>query len=167
MTDTTSCRSRIFNWLLMALALCCLLFIFSNSLKDGEESAKQSGAVVELVKPAVEQILPLLQIEPTHDNVVRFVRKAAHFSEFALLSCLICFAVRRFTHKKALYLTIPMSCAALAAFADEGIQLFSVGRAGSLKDVLIDTSGAAAGLLFAVACLWIGKKLIQKKEENT
>ena len=27
--------------------------------------------------------------------------------------------------------------------------------------------GAAAGLLFAVACLWIGKKLIQKKEENT
>jgi len=155
----------------LLLILCTLgaqLFIFSNSLKGGEESAKQSGAVVEVVRPSVEQILPAVKVEPTEDNVVRFVRKAAHFLEFALLGFLCCVTARYFTKKKSVFLTVPFGYCVLTALADEGIQLFSQGRAGRFTDVLIDSGGALTGLLFAFGCIalagWIKNR---KKEKKT
>ncbi|MBQ9794338.1 MAG: VanZ family protein, partial [Clostridia bacterium] len=140
----------------------------SNSLTGGEESAKQSGAVVEVVRPSVEQILPAVKVEPTEDNVVRFVRKAAHFLEFALLGFLCCVTAKYFTKKKSVFLTVPFGYCVLTALADEGIQLFSQGRAGRFTDVLIDSGGALTGLLFAFGCIalagWIKNR---KKEKET
>lgn len=157
--------------LTLLLILCTLgaqIFIFSNSLKGGEESAKQSGAVVEIVRPSVEQILPAVKVEPTEDNVVRFVRKAAHFLEFALLGFLCCVTARMFTKKKVLFLTIPFGYSVLTAFADEGIQLFSQGRAGRFTDVLIDSGGALTGLLLAFGCVALAEWFkTRMKRKNT
>ena len=160
-------KRRAITLLLLLLTLSAQIFIFSNSLKGGEESAKQSSAVVEIVRPSVEQILPIVKVEPTKDNVVRFVRKAAHFAEFALLGCLACFTARRFTNRKRLLLTVPLGYAVLTAFADEGIQLFSDGRAGQFTDVLIDSAGAAAGLLFAFCCMALVTYFRSRKEKAT
>ena len=159
-------KGQVLTWLLLLAVVGCQIFIVSNSLRDGEESAKQSGAVVELVKPPVEQLLPVVKVEPTEYNVVVFVRKAAHFLEFALLGCLCCFAARRFTGEKKLFLTIPLGYAVLTAFADEGIQLFSEGRAGRFADVLIDSAGALTGLLFAFGCLALAGAIRKRKEKK-
>lgn len=161
-------KRQVIALLLILCTLGAQLFIFSNSLKGGEESAKQSGAVVEVVRPSVEQILPAVKVEPTEDNVVRFVRKAAHFLEFALLGFLCCVTARYFTKKKSVFLTVPFGYCVLTALADEGIQLFSQGRAGRFTDVLIDSGGALTGLLFAFGCIalagWIKNR---KKEKET
>lgn len=161
-------KRQVIALLLILCTLGAQLFIFSNSLKGGEESAKQSGAVVEVVRPSVEQILPAVKVEPTEDNVVRFVRKAAHFLEFALLGFLCCVTARYFTKKKSVFLTVPFGYCVLTALADEGIQLFSQGRAGRFTDVLIDGGGALTGLLFAFGCIalagWIKNR---KKEKET
>ncbi|MBE6579742.1 MAG: VanZ family protein [Ruminococcaceae bacterium] len=161
-------KRQVIALLLILCTLGAQLFIFSNSLKGGEESAKQSGAVVEVVRPSVEQILPAVKVEPTEDNVVRFVRKAAHFLEFALLGFLCCVTARYFTKKKSVFLTVPFGYCVLTALADEGIQLFSQGRAGRFTDVLIDSGGALTGLLFAFGCIalagWIKNR---KKEKKT
>lgn len=166
MTWLKTHKKQVFTWLLILATLGCQIFIFSNSLRDGEESAKQSGIVVELVKPPVEQLLPAVKVEPTEQNIVRFVRKAAHFLEFALLGCLCCFTARRFTEKKGLFLTLPLGYAVLTAFADEGIQLLSAGRAGRLTDVLIDSAGAVTGLLFAFGCLALWGYFRKRKDKN-
>lgn len=161
-------KRQVIALLLILCTLGAQLFIFSNSLKGGDESAKQSGAVVEVVRPSVEQILPAVKVEPTEDNVVRFVRKAAHFLEFALLGFLCCVTARYFTKKKSVFLTVPFGYCVLTALADEGIQLFSQGRAGRFTDVLIDSGGALTGLLFAFGCIalagWIKNR---KKEKET
>lgn len=160
-------KRRMLTLFLILLTLGSQLFIFSNSLKGGEESAKQSGAVVELVRPSVEQLLPAVKVEPTEDNVVRFVRKAAHFAEFALLGFLACLTARRFTHKKSLFLTVPLGYAVITAFADEGLQLFSNGRACKFTDVLIDSSGAATGLLFAFGMIALGSYRRSRKKNRS
>jgi len=54
-------KRQVIALLLILCTLGAQLFIFSNSLKGGEESAKQSGAVVEVVRPSVEQILPAVK----------------------------------------------------------------------------------------------------------
>ena len=125
------------------LVFLILLFIFSNSLQNGEESNERSGKVMELLR---------MLLDP-HERVAAeqfhwFVRKAAHFTEFAALGSslwllmqsvqkLVCFS----------YLSVPF-ISLLTAVTDEYIQSFT-GRTSSVQDVLIDFSGALAGLFAA------------------
>lgn len=120
------------------------LFIFSNSLQTGESSGEMSGSVTDFINSVLGSVSPSLEV--TH----RFVRKAAHFCEFAMLSLLVCFAIYFFLKDHArreclCLLAIPAS--ALVAACDETIQLFVDGRGASVIDVLIDTSGACAAVL--------------------
>ena len=136
--------------LLLFLAVICVqVFIFSFSIRDGETSSAQSSAVVELVGPAVEEILPVVKVEPTPDNVVIFVRKSGHFLEFALLG-IVSFLAMGSVWKKGLFaMPAALGLAFLTACADEFIQSFSPGRASRFTDVLIDSAGALTGILLA------------------
>ena len=70
-------------------------------------------------------------------------RKAAHFTEYALLTALWWRALRtRFTESAAL--TAAVAIAVGYAITDEIHQTFVDGRTGTPVDVLIDTAGAAA-----------------------
>ena len=73
------------------------------------------------------------------------VRKLAHFAEYLVLSVLLYRALdgRGFARSTALR---ALALAALCSAVDEFNQSFVVGRTGALRDCLIDTSGAAAGL---------------------
>ncbi len=79
------------------------------------------------------------------------LRKIAHFSEFAVLGGV--FAML-FLGKKA-YLKAFLLSAVCAAF-DETIQMFS-GRGNSVFDVLLDSFGAACGVL-VVFIIFAGKE---------
>ena len=77
------------------------------------------------------------------------VRKAAHFSEYAVLGIISWgfFSARLRERGRAPF---PIAfLVALVPLCDEGIQLFVPGRSGQLTDVLIDLSGVCFGALLA------------------
>ena len=134
------------------LTVLWLCFIYGNSLQTGAESGAASGRVHRIVN-AIPELLELGS--PISE---RFVRKAAHFTEFAILGLLVCsdlWAFSALSLKRKLRVSIPVIfCAvpicALFASADEFLQSFIDGRGPSVTDVLIDTSGAlTATVIFA------------------
>lgn len=147
-------KRKIYVCLSWALVIGIMIFIFSMSSANGEESSQMSNSL--LLK-----IAELTGIEiPSH-----FIRKAAHFCEFALLSFLLTNAVfATFNNKKASFFAFP--CACLYAVTDELHQLFSDGRACSVKDMLIDSAGALLGAVLFLIIILIYIKHIERKTEN-
>jgi len=145
-------------WWLIALGV--LIFIFTNSLRDGPESMEQSSVVVEVVEPI---------IDPNHtlgeDLVTTIVRKAAHFTEFFLLGVslrMMFIYVTRLTSKKIW--VSPFFICLFSAVIDEFIQSFT-GRTSAVSDVLIDFSGSSLAILLVMLGMLI-YHLIKKKKEQ-
>ncbi len=128
-------------------------FIYGNSLKSGEESGTQSGQVHQIVNEVAQNVG--IQ-KPISEH---FVRKSAHFIEFAVLGLLICadlWAFRVASFSKKLYISAPLllcsvPICALLASVDEFLQRFSDSRGPSLKDVLLDTSGSATATVIFIS----------------
>ena len=81
-----------------------------------------------------------------HGLLYLIVRKAAHFTEYALLTVLWWRALRTRAAESAA-LAGAVAIAVGYAITDEIHQTFVDGRTGSPVDVLIDTGGAAAAAL--------------------
>lgn len=145
--------------LVLSAVLVCLVacFIFSNSLLDGEESNRQSGVVMELLRKI---------LDPNHsiaeETFHYFVRKGAHFSEFALLGVSLWLLMQSIKDRCGRFYGGMMLFAALSvAVTDEFIQSFT-GRTSSVTDVLIDFSGALTAFLL----LWIFGIILRKRNRE-
>ena len=137
-------------WLPVAI---WMAVIFSASSDQG--SFQRSSRIIQ---PLLLWVFPHLQAATVHEIVVA-VRKCAHLTEYAILGVLIwrAFSRRpgmesypwRWKHAgQALLLVV------LYAATDEFHQLFVPTREGSIVDVLIDTTGAALGLLLVRSILY-------------
>jgi VanZ family protein len=107
-----------------------------------------------LIGPLVRWLFPHLSDEAVH-AIVMFARKCAHLTEYAVLALLIWRALRKPLNPNATSWRWPeaglaLTLAALYAASDEIHQAFVPSRQASVWDVLLDTAGAAIGLL----CLW-------------
>ena len=133
-------------WRVMSVCLCvlCVIFIFSNSLDNGDESSFKSGFVVAVLQGVVNFFTDGVTVSES------FVRTMAHFSEFALLGFLLMFCVKTFTQKYLKNIFIVLFISLAVAVVDEILQLFSAGRASDVLDVAVDFSGAVTGILFFV-----------------
>jgi len=123
--------------------------IFSAS-GDSNSAARSSR----IIGPLVRWLLPDLSEEAVH-AVVLFVRKCGHVAEYAVLALLLWRVVRRPVKPGSApwrwsEAGLALAVAALYAASDELHQAFVPSRQGSVRDVLLDTSGAALALL----CLW-------------
>jgi len=134
-----------------------MIVIFTASTEKGSQKNTET-----LVRPPVQFISPT--ITPAQFERVHFdVRKAAHFTEYAILAVLLCRAVCSVSGvlKWGKLVQIPLVIVISAAYActDEWHQHFVHSRTPSIKDVLIDTSGAVFGILifYLVMRFW-GKK---------
>lgn len=90
-----------------------------------------------------------------------FLRKMAHFGEYAVLTLLLARALKgnQLTKKKVLLLAFILAVG--YAFSDEYHQKFVPGRVSALTDVLIDSLG-----VFSVIG-WLGyKNLVDKKKSG-
>ena len=130
------------------LILLNLALIWGNSMLTGLDSEAVSGGVLALLG----RFLPVLLTEAGHT----LLRKAAHFSEFALLGLLYCGRHRLVKGEAPVHL---MGFGLAVACIDETIQIFTPGRASSLIDVWIDASGFALGLLLIVIFYTISNKI--------
>ena len=125
-----------------------LALIWGNSMLTGLSSEAVSGGILALLG----RFLPVLLTEAGHT----LLRKAAHFSEFALLGLLYCGRHRLVKGEAPVHL---MGFGLAVACIDETIQIFTPGRASSLIDVWIDASGFALGLLLIVIFYTISNKI--------
>ena len=140
-------------------------FVFFMSANDGDHSQGMSDGVTSLVLSAVwpgySGMLPDEQMAVV-ESLSFPVRKAGHFSEYAVLG-LLAFATLRqgqvLRSSQALLNTRKIAPAAAGAVVvaflyacfDEFHQLFVAGRSGQPFDVGVDTAGALVAVAIAVA----------------
>jgi VanZ family protein len=135
-----------------------MVLIFSAS---ADKASYQHSST--LFVPLIHWLFPRLssqQVEFLH----HFLRKCAHFTEYAILALLI---------RRALINVFPATFARwdwrmagtvialvfLYASSDEFHQSFVPGRTALFSDVLIDTTGGSAGLMLA----WLAHRLWKKR----
>ncbi len=127
------------------------IFYFSTDTFSGENT----GSLLERVFSSIYSEIS----EELFDAIHYYLRKAGHFSGYAVLALLLFRACRsgaaerwRWTWAIASLLVV-----VIYALLDEYHQTFTQHRVGSIVDSLIDTSGA----LFALVSLW----LLRRKPE--
>lgn len=154
----------IIRALLTAVTAAYLCWIFSNSLKNAQQSSEASGKVL----AAVQAVADTLVGEGKIVISAHFIRKAAHFSEFALFSFLVFFTCCSYLcfkpHAAAIGLACAAGCALVCGAADEIIQIVSEGRAPSVFDAMIDFSGGVAGAFCALLIFVVVKKVVKKRK---
>ena len=137
---------------LLILLIAWMLLIFSLSAETATESADKSGGfsykIAAFFMPEFEEMSEAEQLEIL-EKMSFPIRKAAHFSIFAVLSCLAFLNVNFFDKLSDIqkYLSA-LGIAAIYAASDEFHQKFVEGRSCEFRDWLIDCAGAIAGLLF-------------------
>ena len=99
--------------------LLLISFIFSNSIVSREESANQSGEIVETINEILQKVNSSFQIKDI------FVRKLAHFTEFFVLGASFFgyFLIDKKVSYINLFYTVFASC--IVAMTDETIQYFT------------------------------------------
>ena len=145
----------------LRLIFCCILlagilaFIWGNSAMPGETS----GGLSDWLGSVLSLVLPFLSSE----QGLHFLRKAAHFSEFAALGMTLAWLFGMVMKKKPLKGLLPPVCGAAAACVDEFIQIFSPGRYSSMVDVGIDCCGVITGCLVLWLCLVLYIQINKKR----
>ena len=147
------------RWICWVGVLLWTFVICSFSGQSGEESGSLSDAVTLFLEEGLGRMGLSLEISPF------LIRKLAHFSEYAILGCLVALAAKANFGKerRGLFwgsLWYPLAVATV----DEGlVQRFSAGRHPSFWDVCLDFSGAAVGFLMVwLLFFWLSAKKAKK-----
>lgn len=152
---------------ILTVILACLLIsnmavIFLFSAANGAESGKTSAGVTRFLLEtfyAPYDDLPSAEQETILHSTHKFVRKAAHFCEFALLGflsagLLLWVSARKRAMKAWKTWVYPAAFTLLYAISDEVHQMFT-DRGPRVTDVLIDFAGACFGILLIHGLAWL------------
>lgn len=85
------------------------------------------------------------------DLLTFLVRKSAHITAYFILGVLAYNVIRLYRLSTQWRIVISIGIAMLYACTDEVHQMFVSGRSGEVRDVLIDTAGAAVGVVVYAA----------------
>ncbi len=149
------------KFILWMLVILWAMVIFSFSAQPATQSDKASTGFTKKVVRILDVAdrLSEKEIEAIADNLNHFVRKGAHFCAYALLSILIYLLLKEYGLKNLHAMMLAVSLSGLYACSDEFHQTFVKGRAGEMRDVGIDTIGAAFGVSVFYLCSYIIKKI--------
>lgn len=136
------------KYLWILLVGCLLAVIYYNSSLPLRQSSELSGWATVLVKFLAQHLDIRLLGDTEH-----YIRKLAHFCEFALLGLLLCRSFSALGVKNFTATGYVLFFGLFAAVIDEYIQSFSPGRGSMVKDVLLDFSG--------VFCAWLEYRIWQ------
>ena len=155
-------KRKVIFWI---LAILCMSFIFYFSSKDANVSTQESHKVGKAIGRVVEPDFEKWTYEEQERYAVKIdfpVRKAAHFLEYAMLGTLLGLAWIDSEKKKHINILVPFLIGAMYSVSDELHQLIVSGRAGQLRDVLIDSSGVISGVVFSIIVLKLARFLLQR-----
>ena len=128
------------------------IFWFSTDVFSSDNTGSLLWKVFGFIYPGVTREL--------FDSIHFFIRKAGHFSEYAILASLLFRAFRSGAgaRRRWGWALSSLLVAFLYALTDEYHQTFTRHRTGSIYDSLIDASGAATALVL----LWLFGRKIDK-----
>lgn len=156
---------------ILALVWMCVIFAFSAQTNE-ESSVVSEGLSYRMVHSTgflFHLHLDEEQLRKIAVSIESFVRKGAHMTEYAILAILLFIWIGRWEISVLRRSSIAVVVTALYACSDEFHQLFVVGRAGCIRDVMIDSVGALLGLaLFLILDRVIGnartRRQLRRKE---
>lgn len=153
---------RVILWL---ITLSLLLMMFGFSAQEGVQSGSISGKIARPITDSLAQRQGLTgqAYWKLYAQVDFAVRKTAHFLEYTLLGMLLTLLLDSY---RARWHWLSWAGCTLYAATDEIHQLFVAGRTGKWQDVLLDSSGALAGLLLAMLVLWLIRRRRAKKQST-
>lgn len=137
---------------LLAIIWMCIIFAFSAQVKEesSEVSIAFSYRVVSSAGTFFHLHLDEEELRRISNAIEGYVRKAAHMTEYAVLSILLYLWLERWQLQIYKRSIMAMFMSMLYAVSDEVHQLFVRGRAGSVRDVIIDSTGAVLGVLIFI-----------------
>ena len=135
-------------WILLIIA-----FIWANSCMSRELSGAQSGRITRFLQSILDPKGNIAQ-----ERFHYFVRKTAHFTEFAVLG-LLTGGLFRVIHRQTgrVFFSLPVLLVLLVAVLDEYIQYFA-DRGSAVTDVILDFSGGLFGLSLVLLIIYLRKK---------
>ena len=148
----------MFKYLLLFFVVTIMVTIFLFSVQSAQDLSKLSSKIVDIV---IKIVLPYYkdlsyeQQKQIKEKVTLFVRKLAHFTEFAILGFFLMIHllsykpyIKFFNFKMFIRACVSWVIGVLYAFSDELHQMFVTDRYSSIYDVMIDTSGVLIGIFF-------------------
>lgn len=146
------------------LLLLLYMLIFSFSEQDGEASGSLSRSVSHYSVECYNKLTGKHLTEQMMDELSAFwehpIRKAAHFSEYAVMGILVYTILSCYVKNQKKRYLFSVLWVFVSAAADELHQYFVPGRWASIGDVLLDTCGGAVG---AVLCYLVIQKIGKHK----
>jgi VanZ family protein len=131
------------NWL-PVIVWVGVIFLGSTDLMSADHTSR-------FIVPFLRWLKPDISAE-TLASIHFIVRKCTHVGEYAILALLLLRAATLMTNSKRsipiLYLSVLSVCLIVAA-TDEFDQTFVASRGASVRDIMIDSSGAVLGLVIA------------------
>ncbi len=138
-----------------AITWAALIWFFSTRYFSAEATASW-------IEPVLRSIVPSLSSE-AFELIHHLIRKAAHFTEYFIFSLLIFHALRGERQDWRLkWALVTLAIAAGYAGLDELHQAFVAERTASVRDSLLDTSGAIAAQLLRLLSLQRAPRAIEK-----
>ena len=142
---------RTYTVIVGVLIILVYMQIFRFSGMTAEVSTEVSMSVTEQLVNMLEALFPIdlpFNDSPQQiDQMDGFVRKAAHFSEYALLGVLTYSLAICWNKKNKKGTACSFLFVVILAAGDEFHQYFVPGRSCSLRDVCIDSAGCVIGML--------------------
>ena len=142
--DSSEWRARLLAYAPLFLWIALVL-----GLSFGEASMSETSRII---RPLLKFLFPNAP-EATITAYHAFIRKSAHFTEYAILAVLLSRALRVWVEKFWRRVALTLAPAMIFAAADELHQSFVASRTASLGDVLLNCSGALFGLMIC-ATTW-------------
>ena len=143
---------KVGSWI-PAIVMAIAIFMFSGQV--GSESSGGSERIAHVLVSVVNEVSgTILSVEDEAQLVEDMqypIRKCAHMIEYMVLALLICVGLYAWNARDKRLILFEFLIAFAYACTDEFHQLFVSGRAGQLRDVMIDS----VGIFVAVAITYI------------
>ncbi|RSK29455.1 VanZ family protein [Bacillus sp. HMF5848] len=127
------------------LVLIWMVLIFNLSAQPASQSNSLSKGVTKVVVETVDKVTSKSDL--SIDTLNHYIRKNAHFFIYLVLAVLVLNALRAIpslSKRKRMLITIGICV--LYAITDEIHQTVVPGRGPQIKDIVIDSLGAATGI---------------------
>lgn len=149
-------KIKILRIFLLILIIVWAYIVFNLSSQNGDNSSGLSRKVVEF----------FTKNEDIIEKVEPYVRKLAHFSEYALGGTLfiLLFSTYEWTDKRKITTSVLLGI--WYAITDELHQLMVPGRNGAIFDVYLDTLGFATGVCIMLIIIKLCELLSKRKKVN-
>ena len=151
----------------LAIVWMCVIFAFSAQTKEESSAVSESFSyrVVSSTNFFFHLDMDDARVREIADAIEGFVRKAAHMTEYGILSVLLYIWIGQWSMRFLRRWGTAFGAATVYAATDEIHQLFVAGRSGRFTDVCIDGLGAGLGIfVFILLVRIVG--LVQAAKER-